>query len=396
MTAFEFRLRELFTEGAPTVQWPEFTSSNNAGLKIDMASRLIDATALAKDINGDIRLQLGADSNYPKGAYLDYVPNSAELALELNDPAYYFSVYPAHTSTNTTPRTRLLWTLPVKTGTSTTATTPVDIPTFSKPIGAPIPRHTPSAPKPNPVQPVPQDLPSRSSKVIFKDLPVVPADTSKRPASSIPGPCFVLQVYVDYKGPQPLPDGPNFAPTDYIPTKNTYLNDLIFSIRKDPRRTKNNTQLLREIVVQIPHKPRTAVNDKTDALIKEDWAGGVRMLSNHRFVPFINRSKDFLQIRLVPRSAQEHPAIRMDDRKTMEVSFRLSDVDIPASVVTNWVSVYQPGEVKPPAIRKAVKELLGFARCDMYERYQISEQGVYSIWNSGTFVVKRDIGDSGH
>ncbi|KAK5444264.1 hypothetical protein LTS15_010379 [Exophiala xenobiotica] len=56
--------------------------------------RVLKTTALAAAVNQGIQQPVGGDPNRPTSAYVDYVPNSAELALELNDPAYYFTIYP--------------------------------------------------------------------------------------------------------------------------------------------------------------------------------------------------------------------------------------------------------------------------------------------------------------
>lgn len=106
------------------------------------------------------------------------------------------------------------------------------------------------------------------------------------------------------------------------------------------------------------------------------------MLSNQRFVPLISRNKDYLQVRLIPRSAEEHPEIVLNDGKTAEISFRLSDVEVPATVVKNWVAIKG----------KQQREQLGFVRVDMWERYSVTS-GVFNVWNRGTFVIKRDVAD---
>ena len=388
MTQFDFKLRELYTDGAPESEWPQLQAPNKAGTCIDMKTRVIDVSALAKEVHQSV-LKLETNGTFPQRAYRDYVPNSAELGLELNDPAYYFSIYPPKTSTNTTPRSRRLWTKAVRDGITVTVDTEVDIPSFSQPIGPPAPSPLPPDQGSNiePIRPVPVDTPTRPPRTVSKDLPTRPVDSGKPPSGSTPSPCFVLKVVPDYKVPQPPMDLKDnaFAQNDYVPTKNDYLLDLVFTVRKALNRTKGNNQLLREIVINIPHATNNVVNAKTDALLKPDWNGGVKMLSNQRFMPFIARAKTFTQIRLVPRSADEHPVMRMDDLRTSEISFRLTDVDVPESVVKSWVQV--KGEAK--------KTELGFVRVDMYERYQVSAQGVYSIWNQGTFVIKRDIKDEG-
>ena len=394
MTEFEFRLRELYTGGAPEVEWPQLTASNNAGHCIDMTTRVVDVRALAKEVHEKI-LVLESTKDNPERVYHDYVANSAELGLELNDPAYYFSVYPPKTSTNTTPRSRKLWTKAVQNGESFTIDTNIDVPIFSKSIGPEVP-DSQSDPKPTPDQnqgiarPKPGDVPIRPVKIVFRDLPTISFDKGKPPGGgSIPAQCFVLKVAVDYKVPQPsLDQNSAFATTDYVPTLNDYLVDLVFSVRKGKGRTIGNGQKLREIVVNIPHATNNANDDtRTDALIKPDWDGGVRMLGNQRFTPFIARSATVTQVRLVPRSAQDHPVIRMDDTQTSQVSFRLSDVDVPLSDVKSTVNI----QASPIPTR----ERLGLVRVQMFERYEVDGGRVYTVWNGGTLVIKRDKKDDG-
>jgi hypothetical protein len=388
---FDFRLRELYTDGAPKTEWPQLKASSKAGTCIDMKTRVVDVAALAKEVHATI-LNLESNMEHPERMYHDYVANSAELGLELNDPAYYFSVYPPKTSTNTTPRSRRLWTKAVRDGTTISIDTEVDVPTFSRAIGPPVPKpsSTPDAPRQGVIKPISVDSPAKSSNITFKNLPITPVDTGKPPSGgSIPSPCFFLKVAVDYKVPQPPINKDNaFAATDYVPTGNDFLVDLVFSIRKGQGRTKGNQQKLREIVINIPHTANNENGDKrTDALLKPEWDGGARMLGNQRFTPFIARSTTFTQVRLVPRSAQEHPVMRMDDLRTSEVSFRLSDVEVPVTKVKSWISI----QAKPIPKR----EQLGFVNVNMFERYEVDGGRVYSVWNGDTMVIKRDKKDDG-
>ena len=142
--------------------------------------------------------------------------------------------------------------------------------------------------------------------------------------------------------------------------------------------------MLREIVIHIPNTPDPKEATKTDALITKDWKGRARLLSNQRFVTFVNRTPQYLEIRLIPRSAEINPVIKMNDDKTKEVSFVLTEVNVPKTVVKKFFTI--KGERQ--------NQEFGFARIDMWERYQIDQDGlqVVSIIDPKKyFVIKKDV-----
>jgi hypothetical protein len=142
--------------------------------------------------------------------------------------------------------------------------------------------------------------------------------------------------------------------------------------------------MLREIVIHIPNTPDTTEATKTDALISKDWSGRARLLANQRFVSLVSRTTSYLEIRLVPRSAEVNPVIKMNDNKTLEATFTLTDVDVPQTVVKKFFTI--KGE------RQNVE--LGFARIDIWERYQLDNDGLEVIAVPDTkkhFVIKRDV-----
>jgi hypothetical protein len=142
--------------------------------------------------------------------------------------------------------------------------------------------------------------------------------------------------------------------------------------------------MLREIVIHIPNTPDPSEATKTDALISKDWTGRARLLANQRFVTFVSRTDKYLEIRLIPRSAQVNPVIKMNDNKTLEASFTLTDVDVPKTMVKKFFTI--KGE------RLNVE--LGFARVDMWERYQLDPDGLQVIAVPNTnkyFVIKKDV-----
>ncbi|ORY12599.1 hypothetical protein BCR34DRAFT_613864 [Clohesyomyces aquaticus] len=390
---FEFRFRHLYTVNPKDGEWPlwegKAAQEAIAAAQIDPKSRVLKLDGLAKSINKGILQVPVDDPTHHKPGYIDYVPNSAELALELNDPAYYFAIYPQteHRSDNTSQILRQLWTPEVKIGVPQDDPTSPTQPPFSDPIGDIIPVQPSGPDTGKPVIVIPSDVPGQGSKVIFNDKPTMPTDRDKGniPGNMIPIKCFFMDVFVDYKGLYPRNDG-IYHPDDYIPTNGQYLNDLVFSIRKGSDRTDvRNKQRLREILVRIPTAPVTTDVGKTDALMTPDWSGSVHMLGNQRFVPLLNRTATYLDVRLIPRSAETDPVIYLNDNRTTEVSFKLTDVAVPPTKVR-----------KSFAIKGERNNLdFGFAEVKMWERYQIDDKGlmVASVTDSRKkyFVIKKEV-----
>jgi hypothetical protein len=231
--SFEFNLRRLYILNPPSGEWPALDlnsptpnpSEALAASKIDSTYRVLQTTELASAINKGIQLQVGGDHNHLTSAYIDYVPNSAELALELNDPAYYFTIYPQkpdasgtkYTSDNTIQRVRQLWTSQV-TAAPSTVTVPAAPIQVSAPIGAPMPIQPPKAS----IVPITENVPGQAGKITVQDHPVIPASTSTLPPTQMPKKCFTMDVFVDYKGLRLRKDGA-YDPGDYIPIQSKYL-----------------------------------------------------------------------------------------------------------------------------------------------------------------------------
>ena len=228
---FEFILRHLYTgdkikEGewkAWKFQGPEQDRPDvKVAQQIDLDFRVLKVGGLAKTINQGIQQQPGTDPENSAWGYVDYIPNSAELALELNDPAYYFAIYPQvdHASNNTTQRVRQIWASKLEPKNPDNPPTPP--PVRSDPIGPPI--QPPLADGPTPIIPVRPDVPGSGGKVIVVDHPVMPADrdTGNVPLNMMPKKCFTMNVFVDYRGLRQRDDGA-YEAGDYIPTQSKYL-----------------------------------------------------------------------------------------------------------------------------------------------------------------------------
>jgi hypothetical protein len=230
---FEFKLRHLYTgakEDVPTGEWKAWERSGleetwpetQAAKQIDTHTRVLNVGQLAKIINQGIQEQPGTDPMNAKWGYVDYVPTSAELALELNDPAYYFCIYPeeAARSTNTTQRVRKIRTAELQPRNPEPG--PVQPPGTSEPLGPPV--QPPLAEGPTPIIPVRPDVPGQAGKVIVVDHPVMPADrdTGSIPINMMPKKCFNMNVFVDYRGLR-LRENGAYDAGDYIPTQSKYL-----------------------------------------------------------------------------------------------------------------------------------------------------------------------------
>ena len=116
-------------------------------------------------------------------------------------------------------------------------------------------------------------------------------------------------------------------------------------------------------MVHIPNTPDPNEATKTDALIAKDWKGRARLLSNQRFVTFVSRTPKYLEIRLIPRSAEINPVMKVNDNKTREISFVLTEVNVPRTAVKRFFTI--KGE------RQNLE--FGFARIDMWERYSLTQ-----------------------
>ena len=123
---------------------------------------------------------------------------------------------------------------------------------------------------------------------------------------------------------------------------------------------------MKEVTIAIPHEGVFAQKiDPDDEPIKEvllesDYDGpGVRMVSNQRFVPLLNRTDTMLQVRLIPRLAASAPSIKMDTRRTADLTFRLAVPRIAQIRHEVFFEVHGQDETQPR----------GACEITMYERY---------------------------
>src|SRR5207248_3660900 len=153
----------------------------------------IDFAVMAPRVNQLVRQGVNKAAPADKH-YIDYVANSAELALELNDPSYYFQIYPDEGTAwqpgqALTRRDRQLWCTKVLPPTDTTISTLPTNPPDSEPIGPPPlpPKHPDST---GPIHPITNAAPDKATNVVFKDTPAVPANPSQPLGTSQPITCF--------------------------------------------------------------------------------------------------------------------------------------------------------------------------------------------------------------
>ena len=388
----EIEWRKMFTDG--TAANPEVWSGlkenqptvADSALWFNLNTRVVDFSKVASAVNDRLRKEMNLPGKNPQ--YTDYVPSSAELALELNDPCYFFHIEPdqATKSNAITPRNRQLWCEKSLPPLDPSSTSVPQNPPDSKGIG-----DKPPAPSPaDTIEPTHQpnlngDVPaSANPKIIFKDSDPVPADAEHPLTTSTFGSKFSVVIYADYKSvPKFWPkDGPlTFDKDNYLPTKNDNLYDLIVSVRKV--HNEHVDYDMREIIINIP----TTGPKNREALIDDTQLGPrARMLSNQRFVPLLNWTAEYLQVRLVPRSAKDHPTISLMDNRTTQISFRLEDVAIPL--------VQHPVRV---AIHDQIQPTLGcgLATVFVYERYVPKGGGIDTTASpvGQVRLVKRDVRD---
>jgi len=334
---------------------------------------------------GDIHKFLNTFQPPKPGVYKDSVANSCEMALQLNNPSYFFFLQPTFQAKTNTVLVRKIFggdnvIANVAVGdddASSSSKVPPKVQDPSSGIKASVggtPSHTiPTAPG------VPK-TPANPTRMTTIDLPPVQATPSSELGRLDLQAQFTLLIFPDFKGrPVPFSNGA-FDANDFCPTAHPFLYDLIFSVRKNPH-AKASTFLLKEILIDIPHEGGYIIRPHDEALLLEDYDGpGARMLSNQRFVIFLNRTSRFITARLIPRSAFDNLVLPINDVRTNEVSFRLAEPYIAPIKNEIGVRVRTDGVVKKrPRAQVSVM---------MYERYQTpsGEKIVSSQW----FVVKKD------
>jgi hypothetical protein len=385
------QLTHLYTDKAPDGRWDPLTTGQpddkitQTWYNFDPESRMVNITRLAKDINGI----LNKSDNQPAapGVYKDKVPNSCEVAMELNNPSYFFQIPAGNPNggnemlTSKGATQRQIYTAPVKDPTQGQDPNDPEGGTTDGPDNKNQPDTKPGPggqPKDRPPLTIPVKSPVRPTRMSNKQLPLTQASPSNHVAALQLFTRFSLVVYPDYKGPpKPLADG-RFDANDFVPTTHDTLCDLIFSIHRIQASTYN----LKELIIEIPHTgiyKDSHVRD-AEALIREDYDGlGVRMLNTQRFVPFLNRTDTVLQVRLVPRAARQNFVITINDKRTENLSFRLAEPVI--ADIKN--------KTKTPV--GGFKHMIdrGQVTVNMYEKYA-TNAGDAIIDSGGATVIKRD------
>ncbi|RKK29751.1 hypothetical protein BFJ66_g13474 [Fusarium oxysporum f. sp. cepae] len=356
-----FLLRTLFTVAPGISPDGAQVSDDMSRGWLDWDSRGIKIRQLAMDVNQQL-------NKAAPGKYVDPTPNSCETGLELNDPRYYFTIVPPPGVDSTpVPRDRQLF---IRNPSSTPSPPQPPTPPPSKPIkpgepsGLDLP---PTVPPPAATQKPPTTLssvPSPAHQRPHTSTPaIIPQPTNKLlvtqlASSSIrsfatPQSRYDMKIYVDYRDPPKRFPGPfeKYSATDYIPTKNNYYFDLIFSIRKRPSAITSDYKLLK-VVIDIPIESVPKATNK-EALLTPNYDGpGVRMLNNQRFVPFLftDEKLPMLHAEVVPRSSTLDDALQLNDFSSSQLSFRLAEANIsPVNVVTRVVI---DGQVKPMEVGK--------------------------------------------
>ncbi|KAM7207810.1 hypothetical protein V8F20_001852 [Naviculisporaceae sp. PSN 640] len=318
---------------------------------IQLRKMMADMTLLLQRPKGE-RIEPD-QTKVPDGEYDDTVANSCALGIELNDPSYYFTIRPPKMKDNgkmvIIPRDRKLYIL--DTPKSSNIPKPlvmrmakrhaphIQARTNPFPSSAMALRNIPSKSPPKPTLAGPSLTTATPSGIISRGAAAAAA--APVPFTQLTSQ-FTLSLYADYK---PFPKSPTrtrdgFDPASYLPTKNLFLYDLIFSLRKNTTNLTSSYPLV-EIQIDIPTDPVPPLKPPVDPrqkdptkdaskepLIKGDYSGnGAKMLSNQRFVPLLYTDADagFLRIRLLPRTAQDSYRFVISDAKSEELSFRLAE-----------------------------------------------------------------------
>ena len=345
----EFDLRRLYTKTTSETkdEWPEKPMADKAlaSTWLNFDTRVIKVSKMANDLKTNL---VFSDPNGE--AYMDPIPNSCMVGMELNDPSYYFLIKPSppddsepkdshqrdrrlyvDSSGRPHPNTQIQTTLK--------ALRSRPSPPQQQQLGVPILKTTDKStqPKAAPTQtlkafPLPIQKPPNSQTRLQPISTARLATNFKAGAGKLTSSTqFKLQIYPDYKTSPHRYTSDKYDSQDYIPSLNIYLFDLIFSILKP---TPSQQDLLR-IDIDIPM--RVDPPKEAEALLEGNYYGpGLRMLSNQRFIPFLyyNETKepgsnaDNLHIELIPRSADDGVSITLDDSKTAEISFRLAEAPI--------------------------------------------------------------------
>ncbi|MCJ1402454.1 hypothetical protein MMC11_005674 [Xylographa trunciseda] len=391
----EVHLRTLFTKGAPGKEgdppdewiWPPLegpdisTATTKTWLNWD--TRCMNVTAMAKDINTALQF------NRTDQAYIDTMPNSCELGLELNDPSYFFKVIPSLGSDPNVPaRDRQIY---VNDPTETKKDTKMTRFSRTIPVAAlprnPVPRvdasyacFTPPALR--------LKAPHQATRIQALPKSLAPSGTlAPRVRAAEYQSRFDIKVFPDYHLPPMDPNNDGYDAFGYCPTQNVYYYDLIFSIRKSAAYS-DSSYILREIVIDIPTTglDPSGKDPEKEALLEQNYDGpGVRMLSNQRFIPFLYYTNTSLSIRLVPRRAADSANVPINNHETDELGFRLAEANI-ASVKPGQMIPIQGNDPKHPEFKNK-NQKRGLAKITMTEKYFDSQRGIQPV-ETDYLVVK--------
>ncbi|KAF2269961.1 hypothetical protein CC78DRAFT_508670 [Lojkania enalia] len=357
----DYVFRQLYTSSPGISPDEKKLINSNASEWLNFDTRCLYISKMASEINRELG-QVG------KEAYNDPTPNSCELGLELNDPSYYFKIRPPLGVDQTPrPRQRALFVREQNT---------TRVLLGEKDSISPRLRATQKQVK---IQKVKsgaagkakqtQNATLRTTQTPHNQLLVQPfqpllkssvsmaSSAAKFAASSTPQSNFSLTIFPDYRNPpvrQPARGGREKYPAnDYIPTENIFYFDLIFSIRKRAT-SKTSTDKLIKIVFDIPIESTPRAHE---ALLGRNYDGpGVRMLSNQFFVPILQNdaTKPFLHVILVPRAANFDYKLLCNDRKTVELGFRLAETNIAPTTPGKETYVEMEGKEKMVGVGKVL------------------------------------------
>jgi len=316
-----FKLRTLYTKGAPDGKWEEKqyglndkdSKANLLEAWFDKGTRCIKLDTMVADMNKALQFGNPTDTSN----YVDPTPNSCEFGLETNDPSYFFAVVPPSTL-SVAARDRQLFVRGVQPSTAAVWKTKS---TVIMAVDEALSEKKAMVTRP-PISQLPQvhsivKQPHHQLRMQAKPSTAAVQLVARNVGASTVTSKFSLTVYPDYKGLPKRYEQSKYDPADYVPTNNLYFFDLIFSIRKKVASSTSQYKLL-HIDIDIPVE--TTPLGKMEALVGANYDGpGLRMLSNQRFIPFLfNNNDGKLHIELIPRSANDDFTLMINDRKSTE------------------------------------------------------------------------------
>ncbi|KAL8769555.1 MAG: hypothetical protein Q9209_004486 [Squamulea sp. 1 TL-2023] len=375
-----YQLKRLYSRGAPA-EWPSFPAAQAvpepevAGW-YDARTRSVRVDKLAQSLRAALPFTT------PFAAF-DAKIGSAIVGLELNDRNYQLEIKPPAESIplSMPARDRQLWTggalteplqhvEPTRGGTSPWEQVPrslkvsLEVAVAMKPPTAiPTTEHLDTAAILLSQQTV-TGTGQGGTAIIYK-RPVALPQTRLTLQSTLlrapPSAQYNLRVRPAYRNdtPRPVTSGipPKviFSAHDYIPTTSPYLIDLIFCINQISAPASVSTASLCALSIIVPS--HTVNGSVSEPLIDGNYNGsGAQMLHNKRLTPFVVRTREQLQIRLMARSSRPGELKNLPEEMVRDASFVLRGCAVAPIQSESRIEVVGEGSVSRGVTNISVEE----------------------------------------